>query len=198
MLGAALVMLAVVSALLAFGAWPGNASGREVDQVLLNEVGKPKPQKVAVSADAVKTVRRTEARRRVALARGNTRGGGRGDSGGGGRTRAGIPTAGDPGGGTTQTGTAGPVAAAPGGDGPASTVRDQTQNVTQTLDQTTQGVGDTVQNQVDQTTTQVNQVVDQVVSGVQQTTDTTTTQVQNTVGDVTDTVTSTTGSLPLP
>jgi hypothetical protein len=188
MLGSALAMLVLVSTFVAFGSWPGSSSGKEVDQLLLNDVGKPKPQKVAVRADAVRVARRAEARQRVALARGDRQATTNGRTQTQRVTRA--PAATGP---TRVAGT--PAAAAPGGSSPASTVRQQTENVTQNLQQTTQNVGGQVQNQVDKTTTQVNQVVDQVAGGVQQTTDQTVQQVQNTVDGATNTVTGTVGGV---
>jgi hypothetical protein len=184
LLGAALVMLVVVSAFVAFGSWPGTSSGKQLDEVLLNEVSKPKAAKVAVGAKAVQAARRAETRRQLAVARaeGRTRGGKPADS----QTTAQAPAGSAP---TTAAGT--PVAAAPGDSSPVGTVRQQTKDATQTLQQTTQDVGTQVGNTVDQTTSQVNQVVDQVVGGVQQTTDTTVQQVQGTVGGATNTVTGT-------
>jgi gas vesicle protein len=195
--GAAVCMLVLVSAYVAFGSWPGQASGKEVDQVLLNDVVRAKPQEVAVGAEAVKLARRAEVKRQIAQARGRGRNGA-------GRTKNGETVARTPAGTVAPTGAAGPVAAAPGGgdsrgSGPAGAVQEQTRNVTQKVQDTTQdvtnGVTNTVQNTADQTTGQVNQVVDQVVGDVQQQTQTTTQQVQNTVDTTTQTVTNTVGGL---
>jgi hypothetical protein len=196
MLGAAVAALVLVSAFVAFGSWPGESSGRQVDQVLLNEVSAaPKAAKVAVGAHAVKVARRAEAKQRVAVARAERKARSRtGDT----NTVAKVPS-----GTTTPTTTAGggggPVAAVPGGTSPAGAVKqkaeDVTQGVTNNLDTTTQQVTDQVQNTVDQTTTQVNQVVDQVVGGVQQQTETTVQQVQNTVDTTTGTVTGAVGGV---
>jgi hypothetical protein len=188
MLGASLAMLALVSALVAFGSWPGSTSGKQVDEVILRQVTKPKAQKVAVGAAAIKANRRADARRRIALARAERRSPGRTPA----ATK--VPH--------TQAGAAAPttaagttVAAAPGDSSPAGTVRQQTKNVTQNVQQTTQDVGTQVGNTVDQTTKQVNQVVDQVVGGVQQETAPVTQQVQGTVDNTTTTVTNTVGGV---
>src|SRR5215212_2546153 len=53
MLGASLAMLVLVGTFVAFGSWPGTDNGKRVDQVLLNEVVRAKPQAVAVRADAI-------------------------------------------------------------------------------------------------------------------------------------------------
>jgi hypothetical protein len=186
MLGASFAMLFVVSAFVAFGSWPGENSGRQLDQVLLQEVARTHAQPVKVRADAVTVARRADTRQKVALAR--TR---QGKSGGGGstveRTAGGTaPTRSGDG----QTTAGAPVAAAPGA-GPVSTVRQQTEGLTQNLDTTTRDVTDQVQQQVQDVGTQVNDVVDQVVTGVQETTDTTVQQVQGTVGNTTTGVTNT-------
>ena len=194
MLAASLTVLVVVSAFVAFGSWPGEGSAKQVDQVLLNEVAKPKPQAVAVRADAVKVARTAGLRNAVRDRKqaGNS---------------AGIPGAKAPAGakpGTTVTdngtGTVAPSAGStgtklPSVDSTAGGVQQQAQNVTQNLTQTTKDVGTTVQQQADNVTTQVNQVVDQVVGGVQQTTDTTVQQVDTTVQQVGTTVTNATGGL---
>jgi hypothetical protein len=195
MLGAALSMLLLVSTFVAFGTWPGESTGKQIDQVLLNEVaGHETAAKVAVGSAAIKANKRAEARRQIAIAREEKRSGKRsGDD----RTIAGDPLAKTPAGTPTAAGT--PVASAPGDSSPVNTVRQQTQNVTQNLQQTTQdvtqNVTEPVQQTVDQTTTQVNQVVDQVVGGVEQTTSTTTQQVQSTVDSTTQTVTGTVGGV---
>ena len=190
MLGASLAVLALVSAFVAFGSWPGQGSGSKVDQFLLKDVVSANPKTVAVRRDAAKVARHSQSRRQVARARTqrSTRtGGGTHNRTGGAKTPsrsiAPSPVAGTP------------VAAAPGGSAPVSTVRQQTQNVTQNLDTTTRNVTDPVQNQVQQTQTQVNQVVDQVVGTVQQQTGTTVQQVQDTAGQTTDTVKKTASGL---
>jgi hypothetical protein len=184
--GAALCMLVLVSAFVAFGSWPGETSGRQVDQVLLNEVtGGPKAKAVSVRSDAVKVAQRAEARRQVAQAKRE------GQSGKGGRTRDATQVGKTPAGGAAPTTAAGtPLAAVPkvGGDSPAATVKQQTQDLTQNVDSTTKTVTNQVQTQVDQTTTQVNQVVDQVVNSVPP-------PVSTTIQPVGDTVTTTTGAV---
>ena len=200
MLGAALAMLLLVSTFVAFGKWPGESTGKQIDQVLLNEVaGHKTAAMVAVGSAAITANTRAEARRQIAIAREEKRSGKRsGDD----RTIAGDPLAKTPGSApTTAAGT--PVASAPGDSSPVNTVRQQTQNVTQDVTQNlqqttqdvTQNVTEPVQQTVDQTTTQVNQVVDQVVGGVEQTTSTTTQQVQSTVDSTTNTVTGTVGGV---
>jgi len=197
MLGAALAMLVLVSTFVAFGTWPGESTGKQIDQVLLNEVaGHKTAAKVAVGSAAIKANKRAEARRQIAIAREEKRSGKRsGDD----RTITGDPLAKTPAGSAPTTAAGTPVASAPGDSSPVNTVRQQTQNVTQNLQQTTQdvtqNVTEPVQQTVDQTTTQVNQVVDQVVGGVEQTTSTTTQQVQSTVDTTTQTVTDTVGGV---
>jgi hypothetical protein len=193
MLGAALAMLTLVSAFVAFGSWPGEKSATQVDQVLLNDIVNAKTAKVAVGSAAVKANRRAETRRQIAVARAERKRTGTSD-------RGGNPVAKAPAGGSAPTTAAGtPVASAPGDASPVNTVRQQTQdvtrNVTQNIQQTTENVGGQVQQQVDQTTTQVNEVVDQVVGGVQQQTGTTVQQVQDTVDTTTGTVKDTAGGL---
>jgi hypothetical protein len=194
MLGASLAALILVSAFVAFGSWPGESSGKQVDQVLLRDVATTKAAKpVAVRTDAVKTAKRAETRRQIAQARRQ----GKKIV----RMRDGNVVVKTPSKSTNPTTAAGtPVAALPGGvANPTTGVKQQTenatQNVTKNLDTTTNQVTDNVNNTVDQTTTQVNQVVDQVVSGVQQTTDTATQQVQNTVTTTTGTVQNVTDGL---
>jgi hypothetical protein len=190
MLGASLCMLVVVSAFVAFGSWPGQSSGKRVDQVLLNDVVRgAKPKAVSVRTDAVKVARRVAARRQVALAKRQQSAGGRSTD---------TKVAKIPGATVAPTSAAGtPVAAAPkgGADSPVNTVRQQTQDATKTLDSTTQTVTNQVQSQVDQTTTQVDQVVDQVVGGVQQQANGTVDQVQSTVTNTTGAVQNTAGGL---
>src|SRR5690349_18536553 len=97
MLGSALAMLVLVSTFVAFGSWPGSSSGKDVDQLLLNEAGTAKPQKVAVRADAVRVARRAETRRRAAVARGGRQVTTRGTNGRTGTQRAArTPAAGAP------------------------------------------------------------------------------------------------------
>jgi hypothetical protein len=188
MLGASVAMLALVSALVAFGSWPGSTSGKQVDEVILRQVTRPKAQQVAVGAAAIEANRRADERRRIAVVRAERKASGStpartqvADK----RTGAEAPT--------TAAGTT--VAAAPGDSSPAATVRQQTKNVTQNVQQTTQDVGTQVGNTVDQTTKQVNQVVDQVVGGVQQQTAPVTQPVQGTVDNTTNTVTNTVGGV---
>src|SRR4051812_42015394 len=136
MLGASVAALVLVSAFVAFGSWPGESSGKQVDQVLLREVARPKAVKaVAVRTDAVKTARRAELRRQIAQARRQRKTSGQAPDG---NVIAKAPTKhGSP---TTAAGT--PVAVVPGGTAnPTTGVKQQaenvTQNVTKTLDTTT-------------------------------------------------------------
>src|SRR3954452_1330117 len=193
MLGAAVAMFLVVSALVAFGSWPGEESGRQVDEVLLKEVAAAKAETVAVGAQAVKVTRRAAAKQRVTVARAERKAGSRP----GARKRDDNAVARTPQGTSSPTAGAGmPIAAVPT---PAAGVRQQTQNLTQdvanNLGTTTNQVTNQVQNTVDQTTTQVNQVVDQVVGDVQQQTQTAVQQVQNTVDTTTDAVKNAAGGL---
>jgi hypothetical protein len=195
MLAASLAVLVVVSAFVAFGSWPGEGSAKQVDQVLLNEGGTPKPHAVAVRADAVKVARTAELRQATQAhkqASGHTRSATPGVKAPAG-TKPGSPVS-NPGNGTTA-----PSAGSPGVQLPAGTVQQQaqdvTRNATQNLQQTTQNLGSTVQQQTDQVTTQVNQVVDQVVGGVQQTTTPVVEQVNTTVQGVGTTVTNVTGGV---
>jgi len=194
MLGAALAMLVLVSTFVAFGSWPGADNGKRVDQVLLNEVVKAKPQAVAVRADAITVARRAELRRAASEARKQrgTRTGARTPAG---NKVAQLPGKTGPGG--TSVGATSPATAP--ATSPADAVKQQTRDVTQNLDTTTRDVGTQVQQQVDQTTTQVNEVVDQVVGGVQQQAAPVTGQVQdtvdNTVGTVTGAVDTTVGTV---
>jgi gas vesicle protein len=198
MLAASLTVLVVVSAFVAFGSWPGEGSAKQVDQVILNEVAKPKPQAVAVRADAVKVARTAELNKAV---RARTQDGNRSGTAGV-RTPAGSKP------GTTVTGNGtGTVAPSAGNTGAqlpsvsntAGSVQQQaqdvTRNVTQNLTQTTKDVGTTVQQQADQVTTQVNQVVDQVVKTVPAPVQAPVEQVGTTVQQVTTGVTNATGGL---
>jgi hypothetical protein len=74
LLGASICMFVLVSALVAFGSWPGTESHTNVDSLILTDVVKPKPaQKVAVRADAVvvaeRAAKRAAIRQRQARAR---------------------------------------------------------------------------------------------------------------------------------
>lgn len=188
MLAAALAMLTVVSAFVAFGSWPGQDSGSRVDQVLLNDVAATKPKAVAVRADAINVARRADA----ALAARRHAAGSQPQSGKRilARTPAGTPLASAP------TGAAPATRAAPGAaQGPAETVRQQTQNITQQVDTTTRDVGTQVQTQVQHVQTQVNEVVDQVAGSAPPQTSAPVQQVQNTVSTTVTTVTDTAGSV---
>src|SRR3954451_19539427 len=73
MLGASVAMLALMSAFVAFGSWPGAKSATKVNQLVLSEVSKPAAKKVDVGSQTVKTARRAAARRQVAAAKANGR-----------------------------------------------------------------------------------------------------------------------------
>src|SRR4051794_17487130 len=108
MLGASLAVLALVSAFVAFGSWPGQGSGSKVDQLLLHDVVSAKPKAVAVRRDAAKVAPHSEARQaaRARTQHSITRTGGRTHNRTGGAktpSRSRAPT--------TAVGT--PVAAAP-------------------------------------------------------------------------------------
>src|SRR4051794_3797822 len=188
MLAAALAMLTFVGAFVAFGSWPGQDSGSRVDQVLLNDVAAAKPKAVAVRADAVKLARRADA----AVATGRRDAGARPGSARRtlARTPAGTPLASAPAGAAPAT------RPAPGiTQGPALTVRQQTENIRQQVDTTTRDVGTQVQTQVQHVQTQVNEVVDQATGGLPPQTTAPVQQVQNTVGPTVTTVTDTAGSV---
>src|SRR4051812_34244586 len=69
MLGASLATFALVSTLVAFGAWPGTGGGRPaIDQVLVSDVMKPTPQAIAVRADAAQIAQRSATVQRAAPA----------------------------------------------------------------------------------------------------------------------------------
>jgi hypothetical protein len=189
MLGASLAMLALVSAFVAFGSWPGTQGASHVDQVVLSEVAKPTPKKVAVGSAAVRHTQRAAARRQVAQAR--TR------SGAPARTRrgaaplpAGTPVAKVP---PSTTGSP----SAPAASSPAAPVQQQAQNITRDVGSTTQQAGQQVQNTVTNVQTQVNQVVDQVIGGPQNEGPVggTVNQITDTAGSTVKQVTDTAGSL---
>ena len=131
MLGASLVMLALVSGFVAFGSWPGAKDSTQVDQVFLNGVAHPKAAaKVAVRSDAVLVAERAAARRQaVAVAHA------RGEQVAKTPSGRGTPVAGLP-------GATAPSAAAPAGtpagnqvaSAPTTQVRQQTQGVTEQVD----------------------------------------------------------------
>src|SRR3954452_11501962 len=69
MLGASLAVLALVSAFVAFGSWPGQGAGSKVDQFLLKDVVSAKPKNVAVPRAARRARSHGQSRRQVARAR---------------------------------------------------------------------------------------------------------------------------------
>ena len=154
MLGASICTFALVSALVAFGSWPGASAHTNVDQVVLNSVQRPQAvKKVTVSKDAV-TVAKRAARRAASKA-----------EPAGARSPAGTPLATvprTPSGASAQPQTAAAAPSAPSGSGggqgsPVSvpsvppTVKNTTDNVTTQVQNTTQSV----QNQVDEVVNQV-------------------------------------------
>ncbi|MEA2482452.1 MAG: hypothetical protein QOC55_399 [Thermoleophilaceae bacterium] len=176
MLGASLAMLALVSAFVAFGSWPGTQGASDVNQVVLNEVAKPTPKKVAVGTAAVRSARRAAAHRQVAQAR--MRSGAPAATRHGAPLPAGTPVARVP---SSTPGSA----SAPAAGSPAAPIQQQAQSITRNVGSTTQQVGQQVQNTVTNVQTQVNQVVDQVIGGAQNA------PVAGTVNQVTDTAGST-------
>src|SRR6476619_6029090 len=52
MLAASLCVLAMVSGLVAFGAWPANATPTSVDEMLVTSIERPKPQAIQVRRNA--------------------------------------------------------------------------------------------------------------------------------------------------
>ncbi|HYZ29079.1 MAG TPA: hypothetical protein VE570_08505 [Thermoleophilaceae bacterium] len=161
MLAASLTMLAVVSAFVAFGSWPGQNAGGRIDQVVLADVLKPKPKKIAVRADAVQAARRAEIRAKATARPADGRRSGSRERpalqrGGGGPSPS--PNAPQPSGGSSPAAGSNPPASAPAGD-PVSTVRQQTQGVTENLQTTTRDVGTQVQDTVNGATGTVTDTV---------------------------------------
>lgn len=194
MLAGSVALLAMVSAFVAFGSWPGANSAKQIDQVVLRDVvTKTKPEKIAVRSDAVVVARRVQARRQAVAVQRATRTGSPRVT----HTKPGSRTL--PAGNTvaqapkTGTGPAGATAPVTHGvqQGVQQTtqqIQNTTQQVQQGLQQTTQqvqqGVQQTtqqVQQGVQQTTQQVGEVVDQVIGGAQTTTQNAVNQVNGTV-----------------
>jgi hypothetical protein len=189
MLVASIAVFALVSTLVAFGAWPGVGTGPQVDQVLLNDAVKAKPKPVTVRADAV-AVARGDVRRREVAGHAARQGAQKRTIA---RTRSGTPIARAPGKSSpagSQPATSGspsvagtPVAQVPANAVPAP-VKQGTQNVTQTVGDTTQQIAGQVTQPVQSVTDPVGQVVDQVAAPVQQTAAPVVQQVQGTTGSV--------------
>jgi hypothetical protein len=62
MLGASVCVFALVSAFMAFGAWPGSDAHTTVDQLVLRDVQRTAPAKVTVRRDALAVARRAAKR----------------------------------------------------------------------------------------------------------------------------------------
>lgn len=62
MLAGSMTLFAMVSALVAFGAWPGDANPTNVDETLVTSIERPKPHAVAVRRDAGLASRSSAAR----------------------------------------------------------------------------------------------------------------------------------------
>jgi len=152
MLGGAICMFALLSAFIAFGAWPGSQSNTAVDQVVLQAVQRHESPKVTVRRDAVAIARR-EARRQRALALAN----------GTAPAVAHIP-------GLVGTGQTQPTGSAPASSGsgsgkkggagqPGDDVTTQVDNVKKQVQDTTQQVNQNVQNTATDVQDQVNDIV---------------------------------------
>ncbi len=176
MLGASLAMLALVSAVVAFGSWPGLDGSSGVDQVILrNAVAAKTAAPVKVRSDAVAVARRQAALQQSAVTGGHTPA----------RAKATLPsnrTAGKTPAPVSSPGTSGQAPAAsspsvPQASNPAAVVQQPAQQVTDT----TKNAGGQVQN----VTNQVGQVVNQVTSPPPTpTTSTPVQQIQQAVGGV--------------
>src|SRR3954470_20508037 len=170
MLAASLATFALVSTLVAFGAWPGTSAGSRVDQVLVSDVGSAKPKPIPVRADAVGAAHRAQMKRQARAANARTQ-----PTSGGTvkRSRNRTPTASGPGrsaptGAGTPATAGAPVAATPV-TSPAGSVKQGAQQVTKNLDTTTQKLAGLVTQPVQNGTEQVGGVFNQVTSPVQQT-----------------------------
>ena len=171
MLGASLCCFVLLSAFVAFGAWPGAKSATNVDQFVLRSVQRPHVAKVTVRRDAVQIAQRQAAARRAArtVALAKPRGTGLGAAPTGATQLAAAPTSGAGGSSKSSGG---------GGSGTVNNVTNQVNNTTKTLPPP-------VQQNTQQVTTQVEQVVNQVAPpGGTPDTSGATQQVQTTTGSI--------------
>jgi hypothetical protein len=153
MLAASLCVLAMVSGLVAFGAWPANATPTSVDEMLVTSIERPKPQVVQV-------------RRNAGLA---TRASARGTGGGSPTTTAGGTTPSHSTSGSGKT-----VASAPTGSAPGAATQGGAQgggqtgasNPVKTVTRTTQPLLQSAPQPVQDVANQVNQVIDQAGSSL--------------------------------
>lgn len=167
LLGASLATLALVSALVAFGDWPGTTTGSSVGRVFVSDAVKAKPKAIRVSADAVRVAQRDAGRQPTAQPRDPSARGRSATTRTVARSQVGRPAAPSP-----STPTAGtPVDAA------ATTVRQQAQTVAPTVETTTRNV-------TTQVTQPVQNVANQVSAPVEQTTAPVDQQVQGTAGSL--------------
>lgn len=152
MLAASLSVLAMVSGLVAFGAWPANTTPTSVDETLITSIERAKPQAVQVRRNAG-LVQRASAR------------------GTGGST--GTPAGGNPGHSTAGSGTT--VASAPATSAPGAATQGGSQggagqtgasNPVKTVTRTTQPLLQSAPQPVQDVANQVNQVIDQAGSSL--------------------------------
>ena len=164
MLAASLCVLAMVSGLVAFGAWPANETPTSVDEMLVTTIERPKPQAIQVRRNA--GLGQHASARRGGGSPGTTAGGRPGHStAGNGQTVASAPTASAP---ATQGG--------PQGGGGQTAAGNPVKAVTRT----TQPLLDSAPQPVQDVANQVNQVIDQAGSSLPPPPST----VDNTVSDV--------------
>lgn len=152
MLAAALSLFAMVSGLVAFGAWPASETPTSVDEMLVTSIERPEKQAVRVRRDAPVQPRST----------------GRGTNGGSGNTRSagGAPTHATTGSGTTvATAPIAPTPATTQGGSQGGGLTDTT-NPASPVTRTTQPLLQNAPQPVQDVANQVNQVIDQAGSAV--------------------------------
>jgi hypothetical protein len=181
MLAASLATLALVSTLVAFGAWPATGARSQVNEVLVSDLAKAKPKPIPVRADAVQVVGRAHAARHGAAGPGHARATSAGVVS---RSRNGTPTADAAPRSAPAPASARTPAAAPPVSSPAGSVTQGAQQVAQNVDRTTQKLAGQVTQPVQNAADQVGGVVNQVTTPVQQTTPPVGQQVQDTAGSV--------------
>ncbi|MFN2616326.1 MAG: hypothetical protein ABR581_04285 [Thermoleophilaceae bacterium] len=169
LVGSSLLLLFVVSAIVAFRGWPGGGPGGDLGKLSLSDstpsarlVGPARvASDVAPAAAAVGAV----------PAASPTAGGSAPGAGGGGNTPAQAPGGGGGGGGGTPSGGGGGGAPGdgPGGPGPGSNDPSPTQQVGNTVDDTTSGAGDSAGNvdpSLDKTVTDTGSSLSSIVRGL--------------------------------
>lgn len=147
MLAASLSLFTMVSALVAFGAWPGDATSTNVDDMLVTSIEKPKKHSVAVRRDAGLRASRASGRGSAPAPRST--------GGAGGPSHA-----------TTGSGTALalPTGSAPSSSGAGS--QTPTDSPVKTVTRTTQPLLQNAPQPVQDVATQVDQVINQVGEAV--------------------------------